>query len=176
VSQGRAQGLRGGPRERLHVLLATDVSISPMADGWACRRRAWTSPASALVHRDQAGVRTGASGQLRGQAGHPRIQQPVSARRADLGGMRERRGQLVAVGGQVDAVESGRPDEPAARKAGESVTPASARPDASSRAAAAPRDVARTGPATRKETGAWSMRGGRAGSPSIARSRASTAA
>ncbi len=66
----------------------------------------------ALVHGDQAGIRARRPGQLRRQAGDLRVKQPVQARGGDLGGMREGRGELVTVRGEVDPVKPGRADEP----------------------------------------------------------------
>ncbi len=66
----------------------------------------------ALVHGDQAGVRPRPRRKLGGQSGDARIEQPVQARRRDLGRVRERGGEEVAVGGEVDAVESRGAHEP----------------------------------------------------------------
>ena len=64
-----------------------------------------------LVDGDEPGLRAGFAGQLGGQAGDGRVEQAVQAGGRDLGGVGERRGQVIAVRGQVDPVEPGRPDE-----------------------------------------------------------------
>src|SRR5712692_3701495 len=66
----------------------------------------------ALVHGDKAGVRSRCRGQLRGQAGHPRVKEPVNASGRYLARMREGRGQLVTVRRQVESMKSRGADEP----------------------------------------------------------------
>ncbi len=118
VVQGAAQRLAGLPGEGLHVLLAAGGldEAGRGRDGQPAQRVDLAR--GALVHGDQPGVRARPGGQLRGQAGNPGVEQPVHARRCDLGRVRERGGQLVAVRAQVDPVESGGAREPPAQERG----------------------------------------------------------
>ena len=113
VPQRLAQRLGGLPGEGLHVLLAARGLDE------AGRRRDRQPPhgmdlaGRPLVHGNQPGVRPRVRGQLSGQAGDPRVKQPVDARGRYLARMRERRGQLITVGRQVEPMESRGADEPA---------------------------------------------------------------
>ena len=107
MARRRKQILGGLPRERLHVLLAAG-GLDQADRGRAGQPPHGVDlPGGPLVHRRQAGLRARLPGQLRGQAGDGGVQQPVHAGRRHLGRVAERRGELVAVRGQVDAVEPG---------------------------------------------------------------------
>ena len=132
----------------------------------------------ALVHGRPARRPGPAAGELGGQPGHPGVEQPVQARRRDLGCVRQRRREhgRSAPRGRC----RGSPavsDEVPSRNAGESVTPVSARSVGCRQRVARPGSTcARTGPATRNDTGACRSGRGSGRAPAAARSRPSTSA
>jgi hypothetical protein len=118
VAERRAQVVGGLPGEGLRVLLAArGLDEANRGRGGQAAQRVRLA-GGALVHGDQSGLRARLAGQLGGQAGEPRIQEPVAPGGADFGGMCERGGDVVTMGGEIDAVEPGGAGEPAVKERG----------------------------------------------------------
>ena len=113
-----AQGLGGFPAERLHVLLPAGGLDQPHGRGQGQPAQGVDLAGRTLVHGDQAGVRPGARGKLRREPGDPCVEQPVDPRRRHLGRVGDGRGEVVATGCEVKAVEARRADERAAEEGG----------------------------------------------------------